>query len=113
MAAGPPPGGPAPGAGAAAAHAAVLAAIGGLGDGAADRMAQLRQDQRALVAQRKRLAADLKKEQLKKARLVEKAKQLSDADLISILASRAQAKAKAKAQPKGKAKAKAKAAGAG
>ena len=47
--------------------------------------------------------------QLRRDRLMERARGLTDADLIQLLGARAAAKAKPKAAPNGKAKAKAKA----
>ena len=58
------------------------------------------------------MAKDIENERRKKARLMERARGLSDADLAAIIGERAAAaaaKAKAKAAAKGKAKAKAKA----
>ena len=88
----------------------VWAAAAALGDAAAGRRAELVQQQKDLKAQRRRLTMDLANENRKRVRLLEKAKGLSDADLMAILASRAAAKAKAKpkATPKAKAKAKGK-----
>ena len=92
------------------AYAAAAVAAAAVGDPAADRITHLREQERALKDERKRIASEVRKETKKKARLVEKAKLLTDADLLAVLGSRAVAKAKAKGKPKGKAKAKAKAA---
>ena len=69
-------------------------------------------EQKQLQLAKKRLVKDIANEQRKRARLLEKARHLSDADLAAIIGERAAiaAKAKAKAKAKGKAKAKAKAA---
>jgi hypothetical protein len=96
-----------------AGHAAVLAAVGGVGDAAANRIQQLAQQKRDLANQRKRVASELKNEQKKKQRIMNKAKTLDTADLVQILAVRAAAKAKPKAKGKAKAKAKGAVAGGG
>ena len=90
-------------------------AAAALGDdpAARARLQQLEDQQRQLQAAKKRLAKDIANEQRKKARLMEKARGLSDADLAAIIGERAavaaKAKAKAKAAAKGKAIAKGKA----
>ena len=90
-------------------------AAAALGDdpAARARLQQLEDQQRQLQAAKKRLAKDIANEQRKKARLMEKARGLSDADLAAIIGERAavaaKAKAKAKAAAKGKAMAKGKA----
>ena len=81
---------------------AALAAAASVGDAAADRVATLAQQRRDLAAERKRVSAELDLEKRKKKRIMEKAKLLSDGDLIAILGARAAAaKAKAKAKAKG------------
>ena len=61
---------------------------------------------RDLAQERRRLSKELKQEERKRARRMDKARGLSDDDLMSIVAMRVTAKAKAKAKPKAKAKAK-------
>ena len=73
-----------------------------------DRVAELEQRRRELQKQRKELNKTIKNEQRKHKRIMDKAKTLSDAELLAVVASR-QAKAKAKPKAKGKAKAAAKA----
>ena len=89
-------------------------AAAALGDdpAARGRLQQLEDEQKQLQLAKKRLVKDIANEQRKRARLLEKARHLSDADLAAIIGERAAiaAKAKAKAKAKGKAKAKAKAA---
>ena len=81
---------------------AALAAAASVGDAAADRVATLAQQRRDLVTERKRVSAELDLEKRKKKRIMEKAKLLSDGDLVAILGARAAAaKAKAKAKAKG------------
>ena len=85
---------------------------GALGAAGVDQhLAQLRAEHAQLQAERKRVQGQIKVEERKRRRLMEKARNLSNEDLISILGARAAAKAKAqaKAKAKGKAKAKAKA----
>ena len=92
-------------------------AAAALGDdpAARQRLQQLEDQRKQLQAAKKRLAKDIANEQRKKARLMEKARGLSDADLAAIageralIAAKAAAKAKAKAAAKGKAMAKGKA----
>ena len=77
------------------------------------RLAELEAERKRLVAQRRQVQKTIKNEKKKDKRLMEKAKGLSDAALLQVIAARAAqaaAKAKAKAAPKGKAKAKAKSA---
>ena len=97
--------------------AAALALMGGMGDSAAGRVAQLEahrrdlQDQRrALVKARAEVQKKIKNEKKKRQRIMEKAKGLSGADLMNVIAARA-AQAKAAPKAKGSAKAKAKAHG--
>ena len=95
--------------------AAALALMGGMGDPAAGRVAQLEDHRRDLQGQRRALMKErtdvqkmIKNEKKKRQRIMEKAKGLSDADLMSVIAARA-AQAKAAPKAKGKANAKAKA----
>ena len=87
-------------------------AAAALGDdpAARGRLQQLEDEQKQLQLAKKRLVKDIANEQRKRARLLEKARHLSDADLAAIIGERAAIAAKAKAKAKGKAKAKAKAA---
>ena len=81
---------------------ALLAGVGGAG---ANRLAQLGQERRNLQQQKKEVQKNIRNEQKKRKRTMVKAKSLSDADLLGVLAARAaQAKAKAKAKGKGKGK---------
>ena len=62
---------------------------------------RLRQEQQALTKQKKLLSQQLKNERRKRQRIKQKAKQLSNEDLVAVLAGReavAAAKAKAKAR---------------
>ena len=103
-------------AGAAADGGLAAAAALGANAGGGDHIDDLRARQRALAAEKKRIASDLKLEKRKRQRLMHKAKALTNAELGQVLEARAQAmakaaaKAKAKAIPKAKAKAKAAAA---
>ena len=66
-------------------------------------VARLRAQQQSLTKERKRLSQQLKNEQRKRQRMKQKAKQLSNEDLVAVLAERQalpQAKAKAKARPR-------------
>jgi hypothetical protein len=84
---------------------AARAALVDAGTNRADRIRALEDERRAIVEQKKKVSKDIKNEGRKRARLVEKAKNLSDDDLMEILSIRAQAKANAKAKAKAKAKA--------
>jgi hypothetical protein len=80
----------------------VFAALGPLTDVTRDRISALEERRRELAAQRKVVLKDLKNEQRRNRRLFEKAKVLSNDELISIIASRQAAVAKAKAKSKAK-----------
>ena len=67
-------------------------------------VARLREQQQALTKQKKLLSQQLKNEQRKRHRIKQKAKQLSNEDLVAVLAER-QAAVQARAKAKGKAKA--------
>ena len=101
-----------PGQNAAEAAAAAVAAAGGDPQMAA--LLQARTNLQLLKDQQKRVAKDVKNEERKRARNLERARGLSSGDLLSLFTDKvyAEAKAKAKAKAKGKAKAKAKAAAA-
>jgi hypothetical protein len=79
-----------------------------LPDSAADRIAELKAERAELLAEKKRVQKDLKNEERKRRRLVEKARNLSMHDLATVLGVRVAAAA-SKAKPKAKAKAQAKA----
>ena len=81
----------------------------GFGRACANRIAEIDQRRAEITNESKRLAAERKCQERKRQRLKDKAGNLSDADLLSIIADRALAKAKAKAKGKAKATAKAKA----
>ncbi len=83
------------------------AILAGVGDMGGNRILLLEAQRRAIAAQKAQVVKELRSETRKRARLVEKAKGLTDADLVEVLAARAKAKAKAEAKPKAKAKAKA------
>ena len=72
---------------------------------ASDALSALHARKRALRVERERVAKQLRYEERKRDRLLEKAKNLSDQDLVSLMAGRAQARAKAKAKLKAKGKA--------
>ena len=107
------------GGGAVAGDAVGVAAGGGdawgaalvVGAAAADEFAQMVQQRRDLENQRRIVSREIYNRQRRESRLVERARGLSDAQLMQIVAQRAvgKAKAKAKAKAKGKAQAKAKA----
>jgi len=81
-----------------------------VGVAAADDFAQMLQQRRDLANQRRVLSREIHNRLRRESRLVERARGLSDAQLLQLVAQRAvgKAKAKAKAKAKGKAKAKAK-----
>jgi len=91
-----------PGAAGGDVRAAALAMISGLPDAAADRVDVLKAEKKRLAGEKKRIAIEEKKEKQKRRRLMAKAKDLSDQELLSIIANRAQAKAKGKARAKAK-----------
>lgn len=79
--------------------------VAGLGQSEPDVVQQLREQQVALNQRKKLLTRQLKNEQRKKQRLRDRAKKLSNEDLVRVLCERdvqAKAKAKPKAQPKAK-----------
>ena len=79
-----------------------------LPDDLGDDVSATEQQLRDLLQQRRVVQANLRNQKKRQSRLVKKAGGLTDAQLLSIISSRA-ATAKAKAKAKGKAKAKAKA----
>jgi len=91
-------------AGPVAAAAQIAALLGAQGDNRANRVAELAQANRDLIQQRREVAKELKAEQRKRRKTMERAQALSNDDLVEVLAARA----KAAANPKAKAKAKAK-----
>ena len=111
-----PPAGLADGAAAVDPGEAAMRLLGGLQDPAAERVQALSQQQRDLEHERRRLLHErkevqkrLKNEAKQRKRMVEKTRGLTNSELLTILASRAQAKPRAKGAAKAKAKAKAKA----
>ena len=76
-----------------------------IGDQASGRVAELENEKKRLLAERGALEKEINKVECKRLRLKEKARGLSDADLLDIMATRATAKAKADAKAKAKAKA--------
>ena len=95
---------------------AIWAAAAAIGDPGAQKLSELASKRVELKRERDRLYAEIRKEEKRRARDIERARGLSDDVLMNILALRACAKAKAAAakakaqvQPKGKAKSKAKA----
>ena len=79
--------------------------VAGLGQSEPDVVQQLREQQVALNQRKKLLTRQWKNEQRKKQRLRDRAKKLSNEDLVRVLCERdvqAKAKAKPKAQPKAK-----------
>ena len=94
--------------------AVAIALIGGLFDPTAGRVAALQQQEREIAAHRRQLkvqkddvARKIKNEKRKRKRMMDKAKGLSDAELVAVLGARTAAKAKPKAKARAKAKAKA------
>ena len=78
-----------------------------IGDQAIGRLTELENEKKRLYSEREALQKEIKNEERKRLRHKEKARGLSDADLLDIMAARAAAKAKAHAKAKVKAKAKA------
>ena len=99
------PGAPSAAAAAADPGAAALAMVQNLPDAAGSEVAALEARHREILAERRVVAQRLKNEKAKQKRLLTKARGLDDAQLMSIIASRAAAKAKAKGKAKAKAKA--------
>ena len=62
-------------------------------------IAKLKAEQKALKAEKKRVAKELKNQEKKRARLKTKAKQLTDEDLLQVLNLRAVSKAEQAAKP--------------
>ena len=83
----------------------VWAAAATIGDQSAERLAELDLRRKQLAAEKEQIAKDIRNTERKRIRLMERAKGLSDSDLMAIVASRATAKAKASAKAKAKAKA--------
>ena len=80
-----------------------------MGDPNSTALKDLAEQRRDLRKQRDELNRQIRNEERKRARLLERARNLSNDDLLSILGSRATAKANAKPKAKGAAKGKAKA----
>ena len=81
----------------------VWAAAAGVVDHAQVSSQQLAQRKKALRVEREQLNKDLRNADRKRARLLERARGLTDDDLMNIIASRAAAKSKAAAKAKAKA----------
>ena len=88
----------------------VWAAAAGIGDVAGHAVAALEERRKELRRERDAVAKELRNAERKRQRLLERARGLTDNDLLSILATRAAAKAVPKAKGKAAAKATAKAA---
>ena len=78
------------------------ALLADMGDVRADHVASLEERKRALQRERQQVANCIKAAQKKRQRLLDKARGLTDADLLSVVATRA-ASVKAKAEAKAKA----------
>ena len=74
----------------------VRALLGEVGDSRAARVCTLDQRRRDLKREQQDITKEIKLENRKRQRLLEKARGLSDTDLLSVVATRAAAKAKAK-----------------
>ena len=83
----------------------VWAAAAGVVDSAQASLQQLEQRKKVLRAERDQVNKDIRNADKKRARLLEKARGLSDDDLMNIIACRVAAKSKAAAKAKAKAKA--------
>ena len=83
----------------------VWAAAASIGDQSAERLAELDLRKKQIAAEKERIAKDIRNTERKRIRLMERAKGLSDSDLMAIVATRATAKAKASAKAKAKANA--------
>ena len=77
------------------------AILADMGDARADRVAAMEGRKRALQRERQEVAKCIKSEQKKRQRLIDKARGLTDVDLLSVVAARA-ASAKAKSDAKAK-----------
>ena len=96
-----PAGGAAGGAG--GALAAIVAGLGANDDASANRLTALHQQQANLAAQRRATQKLIKNETAKKKRILEKARRLTNEELLEVMVSRGAAKAKAKAKAAAKA----------
>ena len=83
----------------------VWAAAASIGDQSAERLAELDLRKKQLAAEKEQIAKDIRNTERKRIRLMERAKGISDSDLMAIVAPRATAKAKASVKAKAKAKA--------
>ena len=83
----------------------VWAAAASIGDPSANRLNELAQRKKRLAAEKDQVARDLRDAERKRIRLVERARGLTDNELMAIIATRATAKAKASAKAKAKANA--------
>ena len=83
------------------------AAAAGIGDASRGELTRLEALRTQLTRQKRQIAIEIKNEERKRTRRIERARGLSDDDLLGIITARAAAKAKAKGNAKAKAKAKA------
>ena len=90
-------------------HSELWAAVAGIGDVSRGELTRLEALRTQLTRQKRQIAIEIKNEERKRTRRIERARGLSDDDLLGIITARAAAKAKAKGNAKAKAKAKAKA----
>ena len=87
--------------------AALWAAATAVGDVAGDELASAMTRRAALKRERDALSRQIRAQEKRRVRTMEKARGLSDKDLLSIMTVRAAAKARAEAKPKPRARAKA------
>ena len=87
--------------------AALWAAATAVGDVAGDELASAMTRRTALKRERDALSRQIRAQEKRRVRTLEKARGLSDKDLLSIMTARAAAKARADAKPKARARAKA------
>jgi hypothetical protein len=88
--------------------AAVWAAAAAIGDATGDAVVALQERRRVMKRERDQLTRDIRNADRRRARVVERARGLTDDDLFNIMATRAAAKAKGSSKAKAKARAKAK-----
>ena len=88
---------------------AIWAAAAAIGGDAVGGLSDLQARRKQLLREREQVAREIRNAERKRARLLERARGLSNEDLLAVMGVRAVAKAKPKAKAVGKAKAKAKA----
>ena len=76
------------------------ALLQGAGDSSVDAVAALNARKAELKREQRAVAKEIHNKQRKRARLLEKARGLSDAELLTVVSTRAAVKAKAKAKPR-------------